>query len=483
HLRLADRMIGLRVKSLKGVPASEFHWQPQPKAQAFINELVADFLARCPAAADLARRMTHDTATRFNDWIDYIQVPKSDKIRARLTSVGFTRNPFPGAPDCYIHEGALFPSIMLDRSPVTRLAIKVDSVVDFLTAHHITDDLAIDGEPLGRLRRAPAFFGEKAELWAVERHGYRGFSAPDVDPDIAMKTLQHSEAFRRRTRDWDEDEIGLDHTDQLIDAAVADLGPDLACDLFFYAERAYWQSRNHAGRIQKARQDKLGLGWANHDHHTYRSSRHCFTRLVRMFEKLGFNLRERFYAGQEAGWGAQVFEHPVTGIVIFADVDLSPEEIQGDFSHDPLPQRESLGTVGLWCGLHGEAILQAGMHHLECQFDHASLRAQLEVASIKTMDPFTNFAYLRQAFTEGERWTVNPARIQKLVEKNLITPAQSHWFRMQGGAIGSHLENLERNDGYKGFNQQGVSHIIAKTDPRKQPAKPAPQHPDALVGA
>ncbi len=42
-------------------------------------------------------------------------------------------------------------------------------------------------------------------------------------------------------------------------------------------------------------------------------------------------------------------------------------------------------------------------------------------------------------------------------------------FRMDG-AIGSHLENLERNDGFKGFNQQAVSDIIARTDPRK--AKP-----------
>ena len=48
-----------------------------------------------------------------------------------------------------------------------------------------------------------------------------------------------------------------------------------------------------------------------------------------------------------------------------------------------------------------------------------------------------------------------------------LSKAQAHFFRMQGGAIGSHLENLERNDGYKGFNQKGVSDIIARTDPRK----------------
>lgn len=26
----------------------QFNWQPQPQAQALINELVADFLQRCP---------------------------------------------------------------------------------------------------------------------------------------------------------------------------------------------------------------------------------------------------------------------------------------------------------------------------------------------------------------------------------------------------------------------------------------------------
>ena len=52
------------------------------------------------------------------------------------------------------------------------------------------------------------------------------------------------------------------------------------------------------------------------------------------------------------------------------------------------------------------------------------------------------------------------------MRKGQITESQAAQFR-KDGAIGSHLENLERNDGYKGFNQKGVSEIIAKTDPRK----------------
>ena len=176
---------------------------------------------------------------------------------------------------------------------------------------------------------------------------------------------------------------------------------------------------------------------------------------------------ERFYAGREAGWGAQIMEQPTTKIITFNDVDLAPDELFNDFAHQPLPERRELGTVGLWCALHGESFLQAGMHHLEAQFDFEALRTQLErEAGVRTMKPFTDFPHLRQAFTEGERWDVPENRIAALLKKAQITEAQARQFR-QEGAIGSHLENLERNDGFKGFNQKGVSEIISATDPRK----------------
>jgi hypothetical protein len=36
----------------------------------------------------------------------------------------------------------------------------------------------------------------------------------------------------------------------------------------------------------------------------------------------------------------------------------------------------------------------------------------------------------------------------------------------QEGAVASHLENIQRGEGFKGFNQQTVSDIIRRTDPR-----------------
>src|SRR5438477_11931668 len=191
-----------------------------------------------------------------------------------------------------------------------------------------------------------------------------------------------------RKREFADELDGFAHVNQLLDDAIVELGADLTCDLFFTAEREYWQRRNRAAQIQYARQQKLGLGWANHDHHTYRSSRHNFERLIGTWDKLGFVCRERFYAGREAGWGAQVMEHPITGIVTFNDVDLSPDELSSDLTHGTLAEHEKLGTVGLWVALHGESLLQAGMHHLEAQFDFDLVRAQLQADHIRSMKPF-----------------------------------------------------------------------------------------------
>src|SRR5271168_841505 len=283
-----------------------------------------------------------------------------------------------------------------------------------------------------------------------------------MKPHAARDALAARDLWLGRKRSFHDDQEGFDTTEATLERVIELAGStDLACHLVFEAEREYWQSRNTAARVQKARQDRLGLGWANHDHHTFRCSRRFFPRLMRMFTRLGFALRESFHAGPHAGWGAQVLEHPVTGIVIFADLDLAPEEATEDFAHEVLADLPRPGTVGLWVALHGESILEAGMHHLEAQFDFDYLREGLkEDAGIDTMPPFSNFPFLRQAFTAGERWPVAKHRADRTLQLGWINADQHEKF-LRDGAIGSHLENLERREGYKGFNQQAVSSIIA----------------------
>jgi hypothetical protein len=450
-------------------PLDEFQWEPQPRAFAFVKAIMIEFLAENAFAMTLSEKMKYQAGTRFIDWIDFIKLPKTQANEARLLDVGFIRTPQPGAPDCYQNDKGVFPAVILENGAKMTIGIKVDSIADFLACWKISTDNAISGEPGSQFRAALVCAAPRGDLWVVERHGYRGFEPAGNTAEQILKAHRHLETLRRRPRDFQDDFEGYAANNALLDRAIADLGRDWTCDLFFACEREFWQRRNHAAQIQKARQDRLGLGWANHDHHTYRSSRHCFSNLIAVFEKLGFHCRERFYQGHAAsGWGAQVIEQPVAGIIIFADVDMTPEELLGDFAHDGFDGGKlDLGTVGLWCALHGEAFLQAGMHHLECVFDWYALKDQLATeAHIQTMDPFTTFPYLRQAFTAGEPWIIDPRRIDAVLERGQITREQAVEFRNHG-AIGSHLENLERNDGFKGFNQTGVSKIIAKTDPRR----------------
>ena len=474
-------------------------WSPQPEPAQLVQSLLDDCLRGNSFAASLSKRMLDETGTRLLDWLDHFGLPTGDPALSELSHVGYVRAfrptalPFSKGGPCVFpissdrhghaadyetvalescsisevweHPLGLFPRVRCHSGTARQLAIKVESIVDFLAAHGLTR-VEIEGQPLASLRRACISNENDVELWVIERHASLAFE-PHTNEVVPLAEIAcHLEGLRLRRRDFDHDADGFAHARQLVDTAILDLGRDRACELFFIAEREYWLRRNRAGRVQKARQDALGLGWANHDHHTYRSSRASFAPLIAFLEHLGFECRERFYAGREAGWGAQVIEHPVTGIIIFADVDMSPEELSQDFSHEPLPPRDRLGTVGLWCALHGEAFLQAGLHHLECQFDFSATRDQLKEAGIDTMPPFTDFPYLRQAFTRGEQWPVKPHRIERLLATKLITDEQARQFNAHG-AIGSHLEILQRNDGYKGFNQTGISEIISATDPRR----------------
>jgi len=440
-------------------------WNPQPAPAKWVQTVLDDAVQRSPFLARLRRRMFDETGTRLLDWIDRFALPTGDKSLEELSHVGYLPDTSLPNARAWTHPLGLFPRVRTHVGKSRQVVIKVEAVADFLAAQKLAG-AAIQGAEFASVRRARVATENGIEVWAIERHGSLAFE-PDLNKPVPLAAIaMHLDAFRQRRRNFDIDADGFALASQLADAAIADLGRDRTCDLFFTAERDYWQSRNSAGRAQHARQAALGLGWANHDHHTYRSSREQFTRLIAFLEKLGFQLRERFYAGREAGWGAQVIEHPVTGVTIFADVDLSPEEVSQDFSHEPLPPRDQLGTVGLWCELHGEAFLQAGLHHLECQFDFTATRDQLAAAGIETMPPFTDFPYLRQAFTRGEIWPVMPERIERLLAAKRITFEQAQQFS-NNGAIGSHLEILQRDDGYKGFNQHGISEIISATDPRR----------------
>lgn len=435
-------------------------WKPEPVAEQFIRTYLEEALGACPGAAGFADLLLDRVAIRLRDLLDYIcfdderLIPALKAAGWREKGVGHYGNPLGWFPD-FVH-----------RPGKQTIYFRVEFVEDFLSANGIT--AAIEGQQGGPFRQARIFEGTTHDFGVVERHGYAGVNPEPVSESLIRVAKTHQQAFRARRRQFDHPEQGFDYTDQLVEAAVRDLGKDWSCALFLRAEREYWMTRNRAGRVQKERQDALGIGWANQDHHTYDSSRTWFYRTIRVLETLGFECRELFYAGAGAGWGSQILEQPVLQSVIFADIDLAPEELGLDFAHQtnivPLhPYRRA----GLWCYLHGESMLEAGLNHLECMYDSKRFNSQFEELNIPMMAPFSDFPHLYQALTVGEWWPVDPRRIDHLVEEGHITAEMGENFKMYG-AIGSHFENLERNDGFKGFNQPGIDDVLRIIDPRKQ---------------
>lgn len=455
---------------LKPAPL-EYRWPQCPEADTFLRERLVQFLSGHSFAHRLSDRMQRDTNTEFFAWVDHIILAKrsvSETELARLGFVSMKKAPSVNGTQVYWHPYADLPRVVLSSVEATvSCAIMVDTISEFLLAHALS--YTVVGAPCSKYRecRIP---GERGNLVIVEQRGTRSL-VPDVS-HRAGKYLEVLERWTHRRRHFSSNVEGMKDTLKLAKNITKALGTGMASWAFLEGERRYWQSRNRAAQVQKARQDKLGLGWGNHDHHTFRSSRPAFPMLMQILLTLGFKKRERYYAGAESGWGAQVMEQPESRLIIFADVDLTPDEIAVDFTVKSLPELAKPGTIGLWCALHGESMLDAGMHHLEAKFEYETLRHSLNECGISFMKPFTDFPHLRQAFSEGEQWPVAEKRLDQLLAMGRISRDAHEKFR-QFGAVGSHLENLQRRNGFKGFNQRGVSDIIRDVNPEIQAQKRA----------
>jgi hypothetical protein len=115
--------------------------------------------------------------------------------------------------------------------------------------------------------------------------------------------------------------------------------------------------------------------------------------------------------------------------------------------------------------LHGESILEAGLNHVAALFDQRLLRDQLGADGIRMMSPFSDFPHLYQELTLGDWAAVEPSRVDALERAGHIDAAEAERIRLNGAII-SHLENIERNDGFKGFNKPGIDGVLRKLDPR-----------------
>ena len=438
-------------------------WPRCPEAAQWFERQFAEFAKKNSRIAEMSSHFYETAGVRLQNLVDHWILPESESVRAELISLGLEAKTMPEGDIVYKHPAARLPGVRFKAKRETPvLALGVENIYFFSMQNDLSYD-AEHGNGLSRYRCGHIALPD-GELMPIERRGYAGFAPDTSSPKVSVLYEELYEEFFSRNRKCDEASVLAD-AQKRIEKSIGLIGRDRACDMFFEAEREYYLTRNRAARWQYDRQESIGIGWANHDHHTYRSSRAGFRSLIQLFVTLGFECREKFYAGAEAGWGAQVLEHPVSRVVIFADVDMAPEELEIDYATTDLPERDTLGTIGLWCALHTSSIAEAGLHHLECEFDFTKADALHRESVDGVMKPFTDLPMLKQAFTTAELWKVPQERITPLIEKGYLTPEQGEKF-VTVGAPGSHLEILQRWEGFKGFNKTGVSNIIRETDAR-----------------
>src|SRR6185295_1909543 len=122
------------------------------------------------------------SGTRFVDWIDYLALPDAPETERHLRENGFEVD---GAcargPGARIFRNAqgVFPRVVLTGDSGVQVALKVDSVVDFLAIHQI--DAPVEGEPFAPMRRAVVARAQGASLAVVERYGTWQFAPPRTD--------------------------------------------------------------------------------------------------------------------------------------------------------------------------------------------------------------------------------------------------------------------------------------------------------------
>ncbi|MBB65031.1 MAG: hypothetical protein CMO81_08185 [Waddliaceae bacterium] len=452
---------------------NEYRWDCHPEAET----LLRSYLFKCCESNEDILRLQKDllkkTSTDLFHWVDHFIIGHDSQAEKDLRNLGFKADDAGSSYRVFRHYGAMFPAIVLQDSEIPKVAgvgVKVDDIHDFLQVQGY--DAEVEGAPFSAFRRSCVSSKGGVTLWVVERRGSLTMEPSYPERGHIETYFAAKELWKKRYRETvpELEEECMYRTMELAEELVQMLGKDMAAHVVMECEREYWQARNYAAQVQKGRQDSVGVGWANHDHHTFRSSRRFMRHLVRTMEILGFHCREGFHAGEQAGWGAQVVENWNCGVTCFLDLDMDPEEVDTDYSSEPLEELDHLRTVGLWCALHGDSLLRGGMHHLECKFRYEVLEDDLASHGIEMMSPFANLPYLKQGFTKGEVWKIEPQRVEWLLNKQLITEEQGFEF-LKNGAVGSHLENLERKSGYKGFSQSSVSDIMQRLDPRLESSK------------
>ncbi|MBE0595948.1 MAG: hypothetical protein IH614_01615, partial [Desulfuromonadales bacterium] len=156
----------------RGAP---FDWQRQAAAEQLCLDLLAHQVQEIPALGRLQQKVREEASGRLLDWIDHLLAPDSAPLRQTLEVCGFLRQPDTDQP-AYFHPGAILPRLVLtspDAPAPAGVALRVESIADFLQLHRFSADL--EGDPSTPFRRARVTVPGGSALLVVERRGSSGY--------------------------------------------------------------------------------------------------------------------------------------------------------------------------------------------------------------------------------------------------------------------------------------------------------------------
>ena len=130
-------------------------WQLFPETHKALQTRVNKFLEHNRLANNISVRVTHETSTRFIDWIDHLVLPTSDIDEQELHAFGYEYDPETQAPPgmkIYRHKTSIFFPILLSELEEIECVIKPENLNEFIQI--LGKDIPIEGPQYAPIRKA-----------------------------------------------------------------------------------------------------------------------------------------------------------------------------------------------------------------------------------------------------------------------------------------------------------------------------------------
>ncbi|MBI5141733.1 MAG: hypothetical protein HZA20_06015 [Nitrospirae bacterium] len=399
--------------------SGRFVWEEYPETEAMVASLIREACEKSEEINRVTHQISSRTFSRISDWIESFTL--SGALMYEIERLGYRLWTTIYGQKIFIHPRGCFPALRVFPGPVQvvrGITLKIESLTVFRHLGGFYGEL--DGTPGSGYSRILLSDTGGTLLFAAEKNADM-WMPEEMDSSGVQDIMEARELILKRRRAFDRGEDGWKYTERIINRVIGLVGRDRCASMFLDSERRIWEVCCPAAMALKSLHDKLGLGWGNHDHHVFRSSRKNFHHLIAIFELMGFGRRERFLRGADANeWGVQALEQPSIGAVALVELDASRDEMNDEILEGGLDELKTPGVVGKWVGERGESIFGGYMHRLALRYDYDELRRNLPSLGLDISEPYAGAPSVRQALMQcgSPRRNESPFLLE-CVERNL----------------------------------------------------------------